>query len=175
MLLPARLARTGGAPGNRQHAVISELLQGDGMLCKKTKWKRALLLNTKMSKSAASIHITQNYIYTDVNSILDLKMQLQCHKYDYFILSASFYYCKETREVNNWPSWVCLIHLRWYESLNEFSLLKPNLCRRRWGRDGGEGLEVDYWFPFLFRGQRNGRLMGWDIYLDPFHSAIIRL
>lgn len=43
------------------------------------------------------------------------------------------------------------------------------------GESASEGLEVDYLFPFLFLGQRNGRLMGWDIYLDPFHSTIIRL
>ena len=82
---------------NRQHATTSEPQCDNALQELNGKKKKAPLLNMKMRKSAASMHITANHTHSDLNSISDFQntvknVRPRCQRYDNFILSARFYY-----------------------------------------------------------------------------------
>lgn len=173
-MLPAHPTHSTVAPGSRQHMILLELLHVDAVQAQN------LLLHMKMRKSAVSTLITRNHIYSNLNSILVFQKSMKksvglaVKIWPLYTVCQVLLLKRNTRKKHG-PTREHLIHLRWYEKSEWIFFARAKPCGGGFvGETASERLEVDYWFPFLFLGQRNGRLMGWDIYLDPFHSDIIR-
>ncbi len=179
MLLPAYPTRWKAAPGSRQHAVILDLVHKD-VLQKAKKRKSNVVKHQDEKISSVYTHYSKPHLFPPKFNTGLSKYHEKCaapaSEIWLFYNVCQVLLLKRNMRRKHWLIRGRLNYLRWYEKSEWIflALAKPAqeaTWERRWAR----GLEVDYWFPFLFLGQRNGGLMGRDIYLDPFHSAIIRL